>query len=115
MPGSSRRKTFRISSSSKTIDVFDCSAPTGRASRELDHALGPLQRQPAAHRTDELARELRVLEAVDLELAVTHRVQQLVDVVRAGVVSHLDECERELRLGRSQHDRLHELRVRDGT
>ena len=29
IPASSRRKTLRISSSSKTIDVFDCSAPTG--------------------------------------------------------------------------------------
>ena len=32
MPGSSRRKTFRISSSSKTIELFDCSDSIGRAS-----------------------------------------------------------------------------------
>ena len=30
MPGSTRRKTLRISSSPKTIDELDCSAPTGR-------------------------------------------------------------------------------------
>ena len=35
MPASRRRKTLRISSSSKTIDVFDCSPPIARASREL--------------------------------------------------------------------------------
>src|SRR5437899_2668533 len=32
-PASSLRNTLRISSSSNTIDVLDCSAPTGRASR----------------------------------------------------------------------------------
>src|SRR3954470_14109465 len=51
-----------------------------------------------------------MLEAVDLLLAV----QQLVDVVRAGLVAHLDELERERRLRRTELHRIEHLRVRDG-
>ena len=32
MPGSTRRKALRISSSPNTIEEFDCSTPTGRTS-----------------------------------------------------------------------------------
>ena len=73
IPASSRRKTFRISSSSKTIDVFDCSAPTGRASRssgpspgealdgaELDGAFVPGSVAPDADQVHELAHLGRV-------------------------------------------------------
>src|SRR3954471_24815545 len=51
-----------------------------------------------------------MLEAVDLLLAV----QQLVDVVRAGFVAHLDELEGERRLRRTELHRIEHLRVRDG-
>ena len=54
-----------------------------------------------------------VVEDVEPELAVAERVEQLVDVVRAGLVAHLDERERELRLRRPQHDRVEHLRMRD--
>ena len=76
---------------------------------ELDRTLRALQRQPCPHRMHELARSGRMLEAVDLGVAV----QQLVDVVRAGVVAHLDELEREMRIGRAQLDGVEHLRMRD--
>ena len=118
IPGSSRRKTLRISSSSNTTDVFDCSAPTGRTSsssrpRPAKPSIGANSAMPSAPCSvnperialHELACELRLLEAVDLQLVAAQRVQQLVDVVRAGVVAHLDERERELRIRRAQDDR----------
>src|SRR5439155_3407733 len=80
--------------------------------RKLDDALRSLQHQPGAHGADELPRELRIVQAVDLQLALAQRVEHLVDVVRAGVVAHLDEGERELRLRRSNDDRLEHLCVR---
>ena len=76
---------------------------------ELDGAVRSLQRQPAPHRVHELARRRRIVEPVDLRLAV----HELVDVVRAGLVAHLHELEREARLGRAQLDRIEHLRVRD--
>ena len=106
-PGSRRRNTFRIASSSSTTDVFDCSAPTQRTSAgsretgtcdgvELDGSVGAPQRRSRAQGAHELSRECDVV--VDLELVAAQRVEQLVEVVRAGLVAHLDESERKLRL-----------------
>ena len=49
-PGSSRRKTLRISSSSKTIDVFDCSRPMHARSRAARSRAGEsLERAELEH------------------------------------------------------------------
>ena len=101
-PGSSRRNTLRISSSSKTIDVFDCSLVIRRADRqlraerreaferaELEHALAAADRRAAAHHVHELAHVTRVGERVELLPAR----EQLVRLVRAGVEDDLDELD----------------------
>ena len=74
---------------------------------ELDRPFLALQRQARAHCVHELACRCGVLERVDVVLAV----HQLVDVVRAGVVAHLDEREHELRVHRAQYDGVELLRV----
>ena len=85
----------------------------GRA--ELDDPVVALQRQAPAHRAHELARQPRILgEAVDPDLAAEVRVEQLVDVVRAGLVAQLDDRERELGIGGADDDRVEHLRGRDG-
>ena len=78
-PGSSRRNTLRISSSSKTIDVFDCSlaisargrqlrAETGEALEraELEHALAGLHVRAGADHVHELAHVARIGERVEV-------------------------------------------------
>ena len=103
IPASRRRNTFRISSSSKTIDVFDCSAPIGRASRSsLPSPANPPTGAnsttpspagsfaPRADHVDELAHLARVAERV--EAAVD---EQLVRLVRPGVEADLDELQLE--------------------
>ena len=113
MPGSSRRKTLRMSVSSKTTELFDCSDEMSRAGAdvlaeprevgggmELDDALRPLQRARRAHRAHELARELRLGAG-----------EQLVDVVRAGVVREPDEVDRQLGLNAPNDDGVEDVGV----
>ncbi len=113
IPGSSRRKTLRMSVSPKTTEVFDCSDETSRAAPmscpsaaksaagwNCDDALRPLQRVRRAHRAHELAR--------DLDRGVG---EQLVDVVRAGVVGEPDEVERQLRFNAPNDDGVEDVGV----
>ena len=73
----------------------------------------PCSVQARAHRAHELARELRLVEAVELELAVSKRVEQLVDVVGSRLVAEIStSAVRKLRLGRAQHDGVEHARVR---
>ena len=62
-PGSTRRNTFRISSSPNTIDEFDCSTPTGRTSTvaaELGAApLGPAEAKRAVAGLDSSPARIR--------------------------------------------------------
>ena len=106
---------MRINSSSKTSERVGLLAADGPSVAqlaaqagepfdrpELDGAFRALQRQPRPHRVHELACGGGMLEPVDLGVAV----QQLIDVVCAGLVAHLDELERELRIGRAQLHRV---------
>ena len=82
----------------------------GRA--ELGHALRALQRDAGPHRAQDLARDPRVLrEPVELLALVAARDEELVDVVRARVEAHLDEGERQLRLGLPDRDGVEHLGV----
>ena len=113
IPASTRRKTLRISASSNTTELFDCSeetsrtAPSSRPRAEKSSAglnsaitLRALEGQAGPHRADELPRDPRVLrEAVEGGAFVVARDEQLVEVVRSRVEAHLDEGERQLRLG----------------
>ena len=117
IPASSRLNTLRISSSSNTIDVFDCSAPTGRASRhspanpetEANSITPSLARHldAAAHHRDELAHAARIGERVERLVR-----EQLVGLVGARVESNLDEQELEPRAFLTQHAAVDDLRVR---
>ena len=81
---------------------------------ELGHALRALERHAGPHRADDLPRDPRVLrEAVEGGAFVVARDEQLVDVVRPRVEAHLDEGERQLRLGLPDRDGVEHLRVRD--
>ena len=82
-----------------------------RDSVELDDSLPAVQRLARTQRAHELPREGDVV--VDLDLVSGRRVEQLVEVVRAGLVAHLDERERERRLARAHDHRVEHLRVSD--
>ena len=100
IPASSRRNTFRISSSSNTIELFDCSASIGRASRSSCRAAKPSRprrtrrrRRPAGslialpHHRHELAQRSRgAVERVERVVG-----EQLVHLVRPRVEADLDE------------------------
>ena len=121
-PGSSRRNTLRISSSSKTIDVFDCSLVIRRAlvssvpsdakpstARNSRIPSPPRDHRTRAHHVHELARVARVLERVELLAAR----EQLVRLVRAGVEADLDELDVQLRLALVQRHAVEHARVHD--
>ena len=81
---------------------------------ELGHTLPALERDAGSHRAQDLARDPRVLrEPVELLALVAARDEELVDVVRARVEAHLDEGERQLRLGLPDRDGVEHLGVCD--
>ena len=139
-PGSSRRKTFRISSSPKTTEELDCSTPTGRTStvppkpaaalsaqrkrmlpvlaRDVGRAADPVQQLAAVRAVgervvDRPAVDLRDHALVPLLVVRAQPERQLVELVRAGLEARLDEREHQLRRVLAQRDRLEHAEVRD--
>src|SRR5262249_46920521 len=91
--------------------VLELTSETGEAldRLELDDAVGALDRDARAQRAHQLTREPRLVEAVHGVVGV----EQLVHVVRAGVVADLRERKTESRIGGTQLDAIENVCVRD--